>query len=875
MLKTVYFLPIKASLAGIFALLFLASTAQAEIIASLLNKKDALSKSKKEVSPALTALNEDLKEHIHESFMHVVAYCASKAYISFQQEETEWKQGLYYYNHLRNLLGRSHVTDFKEVDLTWLHEVYNEAALLEWIDSCSYKIPSSAQLKLFQEAMKTVGLDIPLLAAASDIKKRGREDFFESEIMTHITPGSIVARPAILFSSDPDKELWQAIVYHELGHLKNNDLLKAYSLGLYNGKNGITYELSSSESNDLHEALIRKYLKKGLDIVPTLASTHIGSALLKETASEDCKKALKTRGRLWSSFTSDERTTEVVYSRKLEELADLFCLETLLKNNQLNIAFRYIQEYALHLLRNSVTSAHDQQTIAYTIASEYDTYPSDTERALYGLGFLAEHVSDLSDKLIEWEQKALCQPIETTGILEADYNTYISSHPGAHDVRKAYYNPCMSLLWEKEIALNTYDKAIIERIAYLLESIDSLLSYNTNKALYYYKTLRKLLNKEDTSSSIDREWLLEVKWDKEIVVNTHSKTFIERILYLLEKIDSFSDNAQKMYYYKELRKFLGKKELNDQIDTVWLLEVKKETEYLNILKTLKATLPTPLEEKLVKDATCILGLKSTLFFIAGKTKEPVHTAGFFQIKGKNQKGILIEDHNDLDIYLMNLYTKLSILEDNTDIKIAHVFLVPDLYKGLLNSLPYQETREKMSYYFTLGLDALPTLTTTHLSSLIRAKLSLPEAVSALNNNTSSLYAPHLEDQNIDALMHITRSLEQKTILYAIENLWQQRGIDALLSVALSLALGESTDRPLVVSRERENVSATEVVLYILGFLKEHTIDLDTEILHWYSKGFCYPTYDSNPTKVLESYIQAYQQLSQGARDLRNALSKHS
>ncbi len=785
-------------------LTLLKSTIQAEINLSDLAARDfSQLKGRKEIA----VLDKELKEHLTSRFMYAVAYCSSKAY-DFNQKQSDSIPALYFYNHARELLGRTPASCSKDIDHAWLQEVYDEAALFEWIDGGSYKIPSPTQISLLQDSMNTVGLDMPLLIAASDSARRGQEDFRESEVMIHNTPGSMTVRPALIFSSDPDKELWQAIVYHELGHFKNNDLLKAYSLGLYNGKNGINYELASPNADDVHKALMHKYLQRGMSLLPSLKKTHIGDALSQELALDKCQKALKEKGRLWESFTDDEDATQIVYSRKLEELADLFCLKTLLENGELSTAFRYIQHYALHLLRKTVDTLEalwNDPALTYTIAVEYDPHPSDTERALYGLGFLAEHIPDLSAKLREWEQLARCLPIET--IHSLNY-TQVKLLPGAKDVRRAFYSPSMMILWEKQIAMDTYDK-----------------------------------------------------------------TFTERILYLLDKIETLSDKEKAHYYYKALKNLLGTTKTH--FDLRWLKEVKKETEYLHILETLKANLPTPLEEKLIWDSARALQLKSALSFIAGKTKEELHTAGFFEIKGKNQKGLIIENHDDLDIYLMGLYTQLGILEDNTDVKIGHVFLVPDLYKNAVNSPMYQESIQKTARYFTLGLNELQKLATTKLGALIAQKLALPEAQAALANNATSLYLTSSSDATTGLLMQITRSLEQKTILYALENLWRQRGTHALLTAASFMASGMNTHRPLIISGDNENISAIEIALYILGFLSEHTTDLYQEVVDWQSKGYCYPSKETHPMKHFQAHVEAHQRLSQGARDVRKSLYTHA
>jgi hypothetical protein len=198
---------------------------------------------------------------------------------------------------------------------------------------------------------------------------------------------------------NPDLDTRLHILYHELGHIKHNDLARDLAIGA--GTKTISdARAEKGFAADVKD--IQHYLQLGWTAIPSLQKTSLGKYLYKllhyDDPESEAKELIEKGHGLWIPPRDDEEKEEFGYIREVEERADLFALRELYKRGRIDTILTVIDDY-LHI--------RDRPSVVYE-----EPQPSDVERALYTIGFLVAHNVHVPQVLYEWETKGMCTPAE-------------------------------------------------------------------------------------------------------------------------------------------------------------------------------------------------------------------------------------------------------------------------------------------------------------------------------------------------------------------------------------------------------------------------------------------------------------------------------
>jgi hypothetical protein len=113
-----------------------------------------------------------------------------------------------------------------------------------------------------------------------------------------------------------------------------------------------------------------------------------------------------------------------LFSRRSEQFADLFALQRLHEQNKLQTIMRWI-EYTVSCNNHTELCTLPE---LYIVSENYldgtqDKHPSNIERAVYIIGFLAAHGIDVNQALRDYEANGTCVDGENLGAMLQYLNT--------------------------------------------------------------------------------------------------------------------------------------------------------------------------------------------------------------------------------------------------------------------------------------------------------------------------------------------------------------------------------------------------------------------------------------------------------------------
>lgn len=253
-------------------------------------------------------------------------------------------------------------------------------------------------------------------------------------------------KDTINVNSSPNLDQRLFILYHEFGHAVNDDIFN--QIAIEDGKKNY----ADFFNNDPRILQIDHYTKLGIDLIDnssnigsTLQRTilraltyqRLGNLILALTAPvkipakyiyaviankktihySDFFDILKEfvegfwSTSFWIPPTNAMTLSKYTYLRSTEKCADLFALEHLYERNFINAILRWV-EYIISCGKdNNELCPTDAQYIISTDIDDdgkQDEHPSDIERAVYALGFLAAHGIDINKALRDYEAHGQC-----------------------------------------------------------------------------------------------------------------------------------------------------------------------------------------------------------------------------------------------------------------------------------------------------------------------------------------------------------------------------------------------------------------------------------------------------------------------------------
>ncbi len=290
------------------------------------------------------------------------------------------------YKFLRELLGLPTSPTLQKEDRLWVETIFPELETYGLVEGIgAFKRPTNAQKKLLEKAINLLNLQGKISALQQ--KTGGVHG------STRISPSGITY---IAMCENPDFDFMMYLLFHELAHVYHNDS-KNEDLIMQGEAKPEDLSNQSAFKTDLNT--VKRYLKRGIELVPSLQSTRTGKLLASHLANSIVQLTLKITGGFWIHPKDPKEYQKIHYYRGKEQRADLFAIKNLLKHNLISTILRGVE------LFNNPESL-------YLIADSSDNHPSDLERALYILGFLADQGINVRRELYKWEHQGVCTPVE-------------------------------------------------------------------------------------------------------------------------------------------------------------------------------------------------------------------------------------------------------------------------------------------------------------------------------------------------------------------------------------------------------------------------------------------------------------------------------
>lgn len=306
----------------------------------------------------LVKLIERYKEKSEQNMLHV----------------DEKRNMLFAYNFLRELLHVDEANSLDEIDELWLghiKETVEEILLLE-----KTYLPTHAMQSLVNQARKVARYEDDVIALSSKDEFGGSSHKIGNKYFIEVCQ-----------TPDLDKRLF--VVYHELAHLMHNDQ-ERNKLVWFDKIEPSVFLNEPSFKTDLEK--IHRYKKIGKNVLNN--NSVVGRRL---------KEALQNKTTLWIKPKDAAVRTKWMYFRGKEQRADLFAMKTLLEQGYLSSLLTMIEYWG-----NPVSPEE-----YYVVAQfDFDEHPSNVERALYFIGFLADRGFDVNKALVQWEIEGVCVSAE-------------------------------------------------------------------------------------------------------------------------------------------------------------------------------------------------------------------------------------------------------------------------------------------------------------------------------------------------------------------------------------------------------------------------------------------------------------------------------
>ncbi len=284
---------------------------------------------------------------------------------------------LFPYNFLRELLQLETKSSLQEADRAWLKTILPELELNALAEKGDIERAAPEAQKLMDRVVHSLNIQKKIYAA---LDPYGGHSGKTDTGLTYI---------ALLKTPDPDRQLF--VIYHELGHIYYND---SENERLIADKKITPEELYKKHCFKADCDAIKKYVRRGIELVFSLRNTYLGKLLSKSLVLPEVREALTKRGTLWIPPTNHAEYQKIAYFRCTEQRADIFAIKNLLKHKLLSTVLAGINAYG---------GTYDKQP--QLIANSTETHPSHLERALYMLGYLKEQGINVPSVLYNWEKK--------------------------------------------------------------------------------------------------------------------------------------------------------------------------------------------------------------------------------------------------------------------------------------------------------------------------------------------------------------------------------------------------------------------------------------------------------------------------------------
>ncbi len=424
-------------------------------------------------------------------------------------------RALFPYNFLRELLSLPLAQSLDEIDTLWLSQILPEMEFFSVIEKHDWQPPTEAQKELVLEGARLLKLKEHVIAAGYGHEKGGQA-------------AQVGSRGYIALCQTPDLDTRLFTLYHELGHIVHHDTEMAKSII---SKEQDPIELINEPNFKADLDNTKNYFALGLSTIPSLYNTKAGKELAEALSRTEAQEVLKQYSILWVPPEDPQSKNLVMWGRAKEQRADLFGLRTLLKLKNISSILTTIEHYAL-----------DKGSESYLVTQgTADLHPSQVERAVYMIGFLASHGYNVNHELEEWEKRGVC----LSGEQATSYATLFTP------------------------AWNSSESAAIEKL------------YREHKQEKSLKKYSDVMQKLRTYAAYDT-WKKELKkkWDEE---NPDPLTQQERLLYFakyyLNKLkkspNNESDQMNSLFNYNYLRSKRGQPIILawQDIDKDWLQEI--------------------------------------------------------------------------------------------------------------------------------------------------------------------------------------------------------------------------------------------------------------------------------------------------------------
>lgn len=417
-------------------------------------------------------------------------------------KERPWATAkLYSYNFARELLHEPPASSLEDIDKKWIDDLEETIEPYKVAEDVGLSAPLLGMKELLHEAQTILDVKKKLVVVTHSHERAG-------ESGSHY----------VALCQTPDLDLTLAILYHELGHIVNND--NELSICLNEIDPSCRTHANIPTVKDV--APLKEYLSLGLKHISN--ESEVGKKVLKVL------DKLKKQGMTIYQFidkktppTNPPVTDDTIINRNIERRADLFALNTLYRLGKIDPILSLIENFS----NPPEPVAFDDIVIPQ---NGKFTYPSNLERVLYAAGFLFDKGLDANALLKHYESEGVCLSREELEKSPASSTRAAFEKLYAQWREQKFEDYKKRQLSEYEAQQTEFGDRVIHLIETVRQSIHELSNaplYYQMHALYAYNLLREFFKMPHAKAmyDIDNKWLSdqEQKYKKGIFHNVYNK----------------------------------------------------------------------------------------------------------------------------------------------------------------------------------------------------------------------------------------------------------------------------------------------------------------------------------------------------------------
>lgn len=336
---------------------------------------------------------------------------------SILESETEINE---VYLKLHELFGQKDGSFFKkDIDPVLLRELYlavSRQIKIAEEPNKNWSLPSAGQEFLFEEEKKRLSASGQLILLGASGMAEHRVDPVAGCFESWYPCLSDLSADIIDVSDNRDVDYSTFVLWHELGHAVHRDVSHKFSASVKKDKNYEEFLNDPLFVKDMKK--VAYYTRSGMEVLDD--SSELGKKIRDAVAkAQDQRQLAQDENPFWIRPVLPHLLKYYSYMRGTEQRADLFACRQLFNRGLINAIMRFV-ESLIDIEKNPGGEVYAVSESFYGFVQ--DEHPSDLERAVYIIGFLAAHGVDVNAALRDFEVRGTCVDAENLQAMLAYIN---------------------------------------------------------------------------------------------------------------------------------------------------------------------------------------------------------------------------------------------------------------------------------------------------------------------------------------------------------------------------------------------------------------------------------------------------------------------